>query len=97
MAFPATCEAMIKAGYRRSNYSRCKGCNAPIEWWITPTNSRITMEPMPHPHSTATSHWATCPHEKDFRRKKEPRSCKPEDLQLQLLSSEPPPSVVKKT
>ena len=97
MGFPATREAMEKAGYRRSNYSRCKGCSGAIEWWMTPTGSRIPMEPMPDPESMAKSHWGTCPNAKDFQKKKEPQPCRPEDSQAQLFSSAPPQPSVNNT
>ena len=52
------------------------------------------MEHMPGPQSPAVSHWAVCPNEKDFRKKKEPQPCRPEDSQPQLFASPPPqPSV----
>jgi hypothetical protein len=97
MSFPDTCEAMEMAGYRRRNYSRCDGCMAAVEWWITPTGQRIPMEHMPYPGSKAVSHWAVCPKEDQFRKKKEPRPCRPDDLQLQLISSAPPQSSVNNT
>jgi hypothetical protein len=90
MTFPATLAAMEEAGYRRNNYSRCKGCLAPIEWWTTPTRSRIPMEPMPLPDSLAVSHWARCPHEKDFRR---PAPCSQQDDSQPLLPLSTPPQL----
>jgi hypothetical protein len=95
MRFPETRELMHKAGHKRSNYSRCRGCNAAIEWWVMKSGSRMPMEPMPLPESKAISHWATCPCEKDFRKKKEPQPCRPDNLQLLLVSSAPPQPSVK--
>jgi hypothetical protein len=94
MPFPATLEALEQAGYRRSNYSRCKGCRAPIEWWWTPSHESIPMETMAHPDSAAISHWARCPNAKDFRKE---TPCPTDHSQLPLLLSEPPQSSVKHT
>ena len=95
MAFPATLAAMEAAGYKRSNYSRCPGCRAAIEWWITPKKARTPMNPMPDPDSPAISHFATCNKADQFR-KKEPQRCTSptstsQDSQpsLFLLSSSP--------
>jgi hypothetical protein len=111
MSFPATLDAMETAGYKRSNFSRCSGCMAAIEWWITPNKARIPMNPMPDLDSPAISHYATCPKAKQFR--KEPARCTSQTSTLQdsqpslfLVSSSPesdsstaapsaPPPVVK--
>lgn len=97
MSLPTTRQALEDAGYKRSNYSRCQGCRVPIEWWITPSGARMPWDHMPYPESAAVSHWATCTTVDKFRKKKEPRPCKPEDLQMQLLSSTPPKPSVKNT
>lgn len=70
MPFPATLAAMEQAGYKRVNYGRCSGCNAPIEWWTTPKNMPIPMNPMPLPESAAISHFANCPEVARFRKRK---------------------------
>jgi|HubBroStandDraft_6_1064221.scaffolds.fasta_scaffold426605_2 hypothetical protein len=68
--FPATRTKLEEAGYTRSNYSRCGGCRAAIEWWQTPKAKSIIMNPMPDPESAAISHFATCPEAKKFRKAK---------------------------
>ena len=75
MPFPLTLAALEEAGYKRSNYSRCKGCLDSIEWWITPNGENMPMEPMPRQESAAISHWALCGQAQRFRRKK-PQPCK---------------------
>jgi hypothetical protein len=90
MPFPATCQAMQEAGYRRTSYSRCKGCLAPIEWWTTPDHKNLPMEPMPQPESEAISHWTRCPHAEEFRRP----PCKTDHSpQPTLLFESPQPTV----
>ncbi len=83
--FPATCGALIAAGYERSNYSRCSGCRDAIEWWVTPKKERIPMNPMTDNDSAAVSHFATCPNVDQFR--KEPQRATPRDLQLGLFAA----------
>jgi hypothetical protein len=68
MSFPETRELMQEAGYKRLYYTRCRGCRGPMEWWVTPNQKRIPMNPMAWPHSPAVSHFATCPKADDFRK-----------------------------
>lgn len=67
MPFPKTQRELKAAGYVFSNDAACKGCGADIEWWTTPTNRKIPMDPMPSDSSQAVSHWATCPEQAAFR------------------------------
>ena len=71
MAFPKTYSELRRAGYSFSSHGTCSGCQAPIEWWNTPTKSRIPMNPMPSGESEAVSHFATCPKAKDFKKSKQ--------------------------
>lgn len=48
--------------YVFSDRGTCRGCGAPIVWWITPTGKRSPHDP------DGTSHFATCPRRSDFRR-----------------------------
>jgi len=73
MPFLGTLAQMIAEGYRRSSYTKCRGCSRPMEWWLTPNKKRIPMDPMDLPDSPAISHFATCPESSRF--KKEPSSC----------------------
>lgn len=70
MAFPATRKEMEEQGYRCKTYTRCRGCDASMEFWYTPNGKSIPMDPMPHEESPAKSHYASCPLAKTFRRKK---------------------------
>jgi hypothetical protein len=72
MSFPKTLTEMEEQGYRRAEYSRCKGCYAAMEWWTTPMGGRIPMDPMGHPDSAAISHFATCSHHHMFRKPPQP-------------------------
>ena len=69
MTFPATREALEQAGYQRQRYARCRGCQASIEFWLTPAQKSIPMDFMADPHSPAISHFSTCPVAKEFRKK----------------------------
>jgi hypothetical protein len=75
MGFPATCKAMMEAGYKRSTYSRCVACHTAMEWWLTPRGRPIPMDSMPSEDSPAVSHFATCPNADQFR--KQPAKAKP--------------------
>lgn len=75
MPFPATREAMEAEGYLRGCYSRCRGCNRPMEFWRTPAGKMIPMDPMDQPDSEAVSHFATCPNATQFRKKRGCERC----------------------
>jgi len=75
--FPSTLFALEQSGYRRECYSRCKGCERPMEWWETPGGKRIPMDPMVQPGDAAVAHFATCPKAAEFRKKKPPQAVKP--------------------
>lgn len=68
MSLPKTRAELETAGYKVSNYGRCSGCRAAIEWWTTPIGARAPMNPMPHPESEVISHFATCPNANQFRK-----------------------------
>ena len=70
MSFPTTREEMEEANYIRDGRETCKGCGATMEFWITPEQKAIPMNPMPKPTSTAISHFATCPYAARFRKVK---------------------------
>jgi len=68
MAFPKTKGEMITQGYKPAGTTAlCRGCQARIEFWLTPQGKNIPMDPMPADDSTATSHFATCPQAGKFR------------------------------
>ncbi len=92
MPFPATLAALEEAGWKRSNYGRCKGCRDSIEWWWTPNGERMPMQPMATPESEAISHWARCGTANQFR-KKGPQSCQPDSPTQSDLFAPPQPSV----
>jgi len=74
MKFPATAVDLKAAGYEYSNDASCRGCGAPIEWWITPNNKKIPItvsnnSTITHAESDMrTPHWADCPEAESFRR-----------------------------
>lgn len=70
MAFPKTRAEMEQYGYVRSAYTRCNGCNAPMEFWRTPAGKNMPMDVMPDPETPAVSHFSTCPKAKEFRKGK---------------------------
>lgn len=51
-----------REGYQYERMTRCRGCDAWIAWWLTPAGKQS-------PHDLdGTSHFATCPKAKDFKR-----------------------------
>lgn len=63
MPFPKTDTELAARGYTFDGKAHCKGCNAEIEWWTTPKNKHIPLDP-----GTLVPHWSTCPNAKEFRR-----------------------------
>ncbi len=74
MKFPATSDELKNAGYEYDNDSTCRGCQAPIEWWITPSGKKMPMsvkKTATIQHATADirePHFANCPNAADFRK-----------------------------
>lgn len=66
MPFPQTLDELRAAGYRFDSHSHCAGCNAVIEWWITPTGKRMPMDVTEEDEVQA--HWASCPKAHQFRK-----------------------------
>lgn len=68
--FPKTNGEMLMRGYEPSSGSnaKCRSCQAPIEFWKTPTGKTIPMNLMPTPETPAIAHWATCKHAAEFRK-----------------------------
>jgi hypothetical protein len=71
MMFPQTRQALVDAGYKQTNYARCRGCSAGIEWWLTPNGQKIPMDCMKTDESPAITHFATCPARELFRKEKD--------------------------
>ena len=69
MAFPSKLDDMVPFGYTFSDHGICRGCGEDIEWWKTPNNKPIPMNPMKSGSDSATAHWATCPEAESFRKK----------------------------
>ena len=63
MPFPKTETEFIEQGYRFANKGRCRGCHAEIEWWDTPKNKMMPIDP-----GTLEPHWSTCPKAKLFKK-----------------------------
>lgn len=62
MAFPKTDTELTQQGYEFESKTRCRGCGAEIEFWLTPNGKHIPLDP-----GTLEPHWSTCPNAKDFR------------------------------
>ena len=71
MPFPKTLDELREANYRFEGEGTCRGCQADIEWWITPAQKKIPMD-----HGTATPHWSTCPERDQFKKSPEPSPSK---------------------
>jgi hypothetical protein len=56
------------SGYKFDNHSRCRGCKAEIEWWITPSGAKMPVDLMPTGNTPWTAHFSTCPKREDFKR-----------------------------
>lgn len=63
MPFPKTDNDLVAQGYEFDNKSKCRGCQADIEWWRTPKGKNIPLDA-----ATLEVHWSTCPKAKDFRK-----------------------------
>ncbi len=63
MPFPKTDTDLAAQGYEFKNKGHCRGCNADIEWWLTPKGRHIPLDA-----GTLEPHWSTCPKAKDFRK-----------------------------
>jgi hypothetical protein len=74
--YPATSDELKKAGYEYDNDSRCRSCGEPIEWWITPSGSKMPMvvkkagSVLLQAGEVRVPHWADCPNANDFRKRK---------------------------
>jgi len=68
MAFPKTFDELQAANYRFDNHSRCRACDAEMEWWITPKGKKMPFNLMPAGDSPAVAHFVTCPEADSFRR-----------------------------
>lgn len=70
MPIPNRRDDLQSFGYSFSNLSRCRGCNAEIEWWSTPAGNK-----MPFTVTRADGvdvlipHWSNCPKADQFRKK----------------------------
>ena len=43
MAIPEKREDLVAMGYVFDNESKCRSCEAEIEWWITPRGKKMPM------------------------------------------------------
>jgi hypothetical protein len=68
MPFPQTLDELRFAGYKFDEHSHCRGCDAVIEWWITPAGKKMPMDVTDS--GAVTSHFATCPKAREFRKTK---------------------------
>ena len=68
MPIPQTREELIALGWKYSNDGRCDACQEPIEWWVSPKNTKHPMRR--DPDGKIITHFADCPFADKFRRKK---------------------------
>ena len=65
MPFPTSTIDLQLAGYRFKDKGTCRGCGAPIEWWLTPRNANMPLDP-----KTMVPHWGSCPAREQFKKPK---------------------------
>lgn len=65
MAFPKTEAELHEQGYHFKDKALCRGCQAKIEWWMTPAQKFIPLDPDTH-----EPHWGSCPAREQFKKKK---------------------------
>lgn len=72
--WPATSDELKKAGYVYDTDGVCRGCQSPIEWWITPAGKKMPIsvqkagDVLFNSAEVRVSHFANCPEAKTFRR-----------------------------
>lgn len=59
---------MRRASYEFKGTSKCKSCDAPIEWWKTTHGKNIPYDPIAGDEVQVTPHWATCPNADGHRK-----------------------------
>lgn len=64
---PETRRDMRNAGYVFKDTSKCKGCGASIEWWLTTNKKSMPFNADVSEHMKMVVHWSTCPNRDDFR------------------------------
>jgi len=78
---PEKREDLLAMGYVYDNDGYCKGCGAPIEWWVTPKDKKMPMSVKEVKDETKgffapvekvirVPHWSDCPNAQEFRKKK---------------------------
>ena len=76
-SWPATRSDLDRAGFRLELgmlRRPCKRCGTTIEFWRTPNDQYIPLEPVKDDPNLFLCHFGTCPHANTFRRKEyEPR------------------------
>jgi len=85
MAIPEKREDLVAMGYVFDNEATCRGCQAPIEWWVTPKGKKMPMSVLALDANREVikgasltrpvefvrrPHWSDCPNAADFRRGK---------------------------
>lgn len=74
MKWPAASHQLRAEGYEFDNESTCRGCQAPIEWWITPKGKKMPLsrvkigDQLKRNVEALQPHWADCANAEDFRR-----------------------------
>jgi hypothetical protein len=74
--FPATSKQLVEAGYEYDNDGVCRGCQEPVEWWLTPEGKKMPISVRKAENvlfdsgDYRISHFAVCPEATQFRTKK---------------------------
>jgi hypothetical protein len=68
IAWPATRDSMLDAGYAFLKTDFCRSCQKAVEFWLTPKGHRAPF--VVDGNNLRTSHFADCPQAAEHRRKK---------------------------
>jgi len=77
-AIPQNREELVAMGYVFDNDACCRGCGAPIEWWVTPRGKKMPMSVQEVKEGEGffakvtgfirVPHWSDCPEASAFRK-----------------------------
>ncbi len=74
MAIPDNRPDLESMGYKYDGSSRCRGCGAMMDWYITPKEKKMPMSEIPGTEEDTLRkiqpHWAVCPKRDQFRSNK---------------------------
>jgi hypothetical protein len=79
MSFPTTLDELRHEGYLYKSTIRCRGCQAVIEFWVTPESQQLGFDGQVSTRprklipldidgqGKVVPHWSTCPKAAEFR------------------------------